>query len=275
MKFYFLTISIFCINFSFAQDCKDFYSFPLGENVATVFYDNLKATIQNDDYETALSIWKVLYKYASVGDTLQYLYGSDLYAELLNRTKDDDNLTRYYQQEIDKLFERHLICISPILRDSGKVLENYAYTLSEINHSDFTKTLSVYQQAIKINGNKTSPYILAYYADHVLWMYEKKLVDFDFCKNVYLQIEYIKDANIKDKAYVKIWEEYIFEYFDEIPPVRTFDCEFYERKMRYVFEQNPTNKTEIQKMIDRLEELDCCHTYLYETLKSALKNIDE
>lgn len=251
-----------------AQNCGDFKNFPTGENSAKAIFQEFTTLLDSQEYKKALDNWSTLYNYAPSGHRLMYAYGDELYTTLIEIETNPQQI-KVYQQKVYDIYENRLTCLCPILRDSGQVMESMAIAFSMIDYEDLNVTLSAYQKAIEINNNETSAFVLAYYADHVLWMYENDLLDEKTVKDVYKTLEGIKNANSDDVKYLESWQ-YVEEYYEPIFPVRTFDCNLYEMKFRMQYELYPDDKARIKSMLSELRELDCNEIELIEELEKAL-----
>ncbi|NJN78217.1 MAG: hypothetical protein HC803_07705 [Saprospiraceae bacterium] len=175
--------------------------------------------VEKENYDEAFPMWEKLMENSPAGHVYHYIDGVTMYKAFIERDADDEEKVAEYKTTIVDLFEQRITCTNAERKDKGIVLETMAYTLSEIGYEDIDKTLATYEAAIKENGNKTSPYILAYFADHAIFMYGNNLMPKDKVREIYMTLEAIKDANTDNKAYADNWkyvEDYYGPYVDGI-----------------------------------------------------------
>jgi tetratricopeptide (TPR) repeat protein len=140
-------------------------------------------------------------------------------------------------------------------KDKGAVLENMAYSMSEVAYEDIDKTLATYEAAIKENGNNTSAYILAYYADHAIFMYGNDVLKKDKAREIYMTLEAIKDANTDKEDYAENWK-YVVEYYEPYLDY-IFDCEFFKNKLKPEYDANPDDATVYRSILKQLLGKGC------------------
>ena len=256
---------------AFAQDCNDFANFPGGEEEGKKVHVLYRDLMDKENFEEAFPMWEKLYTHSAAGHPYHYIDGVTLHTDLALKTDEAvaeaneaeevdevaitalEEKAEAYKQKVVDIYESRLAC--EVYKDKGTVLEAMAYSMSEVSYQDFEKTLATYKAAVEENGNNTSPYILAYYADHVIWMYGNDLTDKETARNVYLTLEAIKDANADNEEYSDNWE-YVEEYYKDYEG-SIFDGAYFLKKLRPVYEQDADNPDVYRPILEKLLEKGC------------------
>lgn len=250
-----LAVCTFIANGVFAQDCADFSAFPGGEEKGKKVHVLYHDLVKKENYEEAFPMWEQLMENSPGGHVYHFIDGVIMYKAFIERDADDEAKVLEDKEIIVKLFEQRITCMSPERGDKGAVLENMAYSLSEIAYDDIDKTLATYEAAIEENGNKTSAYILAYYADHAIFMYGNNVMEKDKIREIYMTLEAIKDANTDNTAYADNWayvEDYYLPYVDGI-----FDCGFFMKKLKPEYEKDADNYKVFRPILKTLLQKGC------------------
>lgn len=257
MKNYIILFLIICSQTIYAQNCGDFANYPQGEEKGKAVLLQFKSALEEQSFEVALGIWEHLYTYAPADGRLIYSDAEIMYTNLIEQ-EEDYEIKRNYQESIIELYQRELACICTTQQDSGKVLEILAYTMSSIAYEDIHQNLAVYQKAIEINKNCTSAYILAYYAEHLTYMYASDMITKDVVSNAYKQLETIKNANINKSEYTEMWK-YVEEHYEPFDIIDSFECSYWEQKFgsAYMEAVNIKDTIVLQEMLDVLISRGC------------------
>ncbi len=239
----------------FGQDCAGFDAFPGGAEEGKKTHVLYRDYVEKEDYEAAFDMWKQLMEHSPAGHVYHFIDGVTIYQAFIERDAEDEAKTKEYKQTIVNLFEQRMACMSAARGDKGAVLETMAYTMSSMGYENFEKTLGTFEAAIKENGNKTSAYILAYYADHAIWMYGNDLLSKEKVREIYMTLEAIKDANTTNSDYSDNWqyvEDYYKPYIDLI-----FDCSFFMKKLKPNYEAAPNNHEVFRPILKTLLQKGC------------------
>lgn len=250
-----LAVSSFIANGVFAQDCADFTAFPGGEEEGKKTHVLYRDLVEKENYEEAFPMWQQLMENSPAGHVYHYIDGVTMYKAFIERDAEDEAKVAEYKKVIVDLFEQRIACMSAERGDKGLVLENMAYTLSEIGYDDVDKTLATYEAAIKENGNKTSAYIMAYYAGHAIFMYGNDLMSKDKVREIYMTLEAFKDANADNTEYSDNWkyvEDYYAPYVDGI-----FDCGYFMKKLKPEYEKDADNHEVFRPILKTLLQKGC------------------
>ncbi len=251
----FLGVFTMSVTTAFAQDCGTFEAFPGGAEEGKKTHVLYRDLVENEKFDEAFPMWEKLMQYSSAGHVYHFIDGVTMYKAFAERDTDNEELANEHKQKMVDLFEQRMVCLSPERNDSGAVLENMAYSMSEVGYEDIDKTLATYEAAIKANGNKTSAYILAYYADHAIFMYGNDVLDKEKARDVYMTLEAIKDANPEDTDYAENWE-YVVEYYEPYLDY-IFDCEFFKAKLKPEYDANPDDVTVYRTILKQLLQKGC------------------
>jgi tetratricopeptide (TPR) repeat protein len=246
LSFAFLATTIF------AQDCADFDAFPGGEEEGKKVHVLYRDLMEKEQYDEAFPMWEQLYTKSPAGSAYHFIDGVTLYTDKINNEEDEEKATALKEKVIE-IYEARLAC--EVYKNKGIVLEAMAYSMSEIGYEDYDKTLAAYQKAVQENGNKTSAYILAYYADHVVWMFGEDLIDKETARNAYLEMEAIKNANAENEEYSANWE-YVQDYFEPYEPY-LFDCDYFINKLKPKYDANPDKSWVYRPILQTLLERGC------------------
>ena len=255
MKFLLLAAIVFAANNASAQGCAKFDAFPGGEEEGKkthVLYHDL---VGKEQYEEAFPMWQKLMEHSPAGHVYHFIDGVTIYKSFIERDAADEAAVEQHKETIVSLIKQRLECLSAERNDKGIVLENLAYTMSEIGYSDAEKTLAAYAAAVAENGNKTSAYILAYYGDHAIFMYGNDMINKDKAREIYMTLEAIKDANKDKEDYATNWkyvEEYYAPYLDYI-----FDCDFFKKKLKPEYDAAPDNYEVFRPILKTLLQKGC------------------
>ncbi|MFT6149867.1 MAG: tetratricopeptide (TPR) repeat protein [Saprospiraceae bacterium] len=249
--------ALFFTTIIFAQDCADFTNFPGGEEEGKKVHVLYRDLIENEKYDDAFPMWEQLMKYAPAGHVYHFIDGVTMYNALIDSATEAKKKEKVaeYTQKIVNLFEHRLACMSPERGDSNIVFEAMAYEMSAHGYEDIDKTLAMFEQATALGGNKTSAYILAYYADHVAFMFGNDLLSKDKAREAYMTLEAIKNANTADTDYAENWvyvEEYYRPYVGYI-----FDCGYFLDKLRPKYDAAPDNPYNFRPILRTLLEKNC------------------
>lgn len=250
-----LAIVSFIANGVSAQDCADFTAFPGGEEEGKKLHVLYRDLMEKEKYDEAMPMWEKLYTNSPAGNAYHYIDGITLYTDLALKADEAEETEKgnEYKQKIVDIYDARLAC--KVYKSKGVVLEAKAYSMSEVSYEDYDKTLEAYATVIKENGNKTSAYILAYYADHVIWMFGNDLTDKETARDVYLTLEGIKDANTDDEDYAENWtyvRDYYEPYFDIL-----FDCDFFKKELRPTYDADADNPEVFRSVLKTLFEKGC------------------
>lgn len=219
---------------AFAQDCTDFTAFPGGEEEGKKVHVLYRDLMDKEEYDKAFPMWEKLYTNSPTGSAYHYIDGVTLYTDLISKEEEEEKATAL-KEKVVEIYEDRLAC--EVYKNKGIVLEAMAYSMSEIGYEDYDKTLATYEAAIEENGNKVSAYILAYYADHVVWMFGEDLMEKETARDAYLEMEAIKNANSENEEYTENWE-YVVDYYEPYEPY-LFDCDYFITKLKPEYEANP------------------------------------
>lgn len=242
----------FFTTLTYAQECGDFTNYPDGEEEGKKVHVLYRDLMDKEKYEEAFPMWEKLYTYSPAGNAYHYLDGVTIYTDKVNKEEDEEKASVYKQKVVD-IYENRLAC--KVYKSKGVVLESMAYSMSEIGYEDYDKTLATFQAAVKENGNKTSAYILAYYADHVVWMFGEDLIDKETARNAFLEMEAIKDANADNEEYSDNWE-YVKDYYEPYEPF-LFDCDYFINKLKPQYDANPDKSWVYRSILQTLLERGC------------------
>jgi hypothetical protein len=242
-------------NTTFAQNCAGFEAFPSGATEGKKIHVLYRDFINKKDYESAFPMWQQLMEHAAGGHVYHFIDGVTIYKAFAERDVADPEKVAAHVQKIADLYEQRIKCFSTIRKDEGAVLEMMAYDLSVLGYSDKQKVLSIFEKAVKMNGNATSAYILAYYADYVINLFGTEQTTAQVAREVYLTLESIKETN-KDKSdYLDNWnyvEQYYEPYVDYI-----FDCSYFKNKLMPQYEANPNNPENYRAILRTLLQKGC------------------
>ena len=238
-----------------AQNCADFTAFPSGEEEGRKLHVLYRDLMDKEQYDEAFPMWEELYTHSPAGNAYHYIDGVALYTDLALKADEagEADKASEYKEKIIEIYDARLAC--KVYNDKGIVLESKAYSMSEVAYEDYDKTLEAYENVVKENGNKTSAYILAYYADHVIWMFGNDLIDKDKARNAYLAMEAIKDANSENSDYADNWK-YVIDYFEPYEPT-IFDCGFFKNKLRPQYDADSDNPEVFRSILKTLYDRGC------------------
>lgn len=258
-KMFFRTAMILSFAFfattAFAQNCADFTNFPGGEKEGKKVHVLYRDLMEKEQYDEAFPMWEKLYTNSPNGSYYHYIDGIKLYTDLALKADEaeDTEKANEYKEKIVEIYDARLACKA--YDSKGVVLEGKAYSMSEVSYEDYDKTLEAYATAVKENGNKTSAYILAYYADHVVWMFGEDLIDKETARNAYLEMEAIKNANTDNEEYSDNWE-YVEDYFEPYG-IYLFDCDYFINKLKPTYDANPDKSWVYRPILQTLLERGC------------------
>lgn len=247
-----LAVVSFIANGVFAQDCADFTAFPGGEEEGKKVHVLYRDLMEKEKYDEAFPMWEKLYENCPAGNAYHYLDGVTLFSNKI-ANGDDEEAIANFKEKVVEIYDDRLAC--KVYKNKGVVLESKAYSMSEIGYEDYDKTLEAYKAVIEENGNKTSAYILAYYADHVIWMFGNDLTDKETAISVYETLEGIKDANTEDSDYADNWT-YVVDYYAPYETI-LFDCEFFKKKLKPEYEADSDNPEVFRSVLKTLFERGC------------------
>lgn len=245
----------FFANGVFAQECADFTAFPGGEEEGKKLHVLYRDLMEKEKYEEAMPMWEQLYTNSPAGNAYHYIDGITLYTDLALKADEAEETEKgnEYKEKIIEIYDARLAC--KVYKSKGVVLEAKAYSMSEVAYEDYEKTLEAYQAVIKENGNKTSAYILAYFADHVIWMFGNDLTDKETARNVYMSLEAIKNANADNEDYAENWK-YVVDYYEPYEPI-IFDCDFFKNKLKPQYDADADNPEVFRPILKTLYERGC------------------
>ncbi len=237
----------------FAQDCAKFDAFPGGEEEGKKTHVLYRDLIEKENYDEAFPMWEKLMKHSPGGHVYHFIDGVTMYKAFAERDTDNEELANEHKQKMVDLFEQRMAC--EMYKEKGTVLEAMAYSMSEVGYEDIDKTLAAYEAVIKENGNKTSAYILAYYADHAIFMYGNDVLDKAKARDIYMTLEAIKDANAEDEDYAENWK-YVVEYYEPYIDY-IFDCDFFKGRLKPEYDANPDDISVIRPILKQLLQKGC------------------
>jgi tetratricopeptide (TPR) repeat protein len=249
-----VSIAFFATNV-FAQDCAKFDAFPGGAEEGKKTHVLYRDLVENEKYDEAFPMWEKLMKSSPAGHVYHFIDGVTMYKAFAERNAEDEGKANEYKQKMVDLFEQRMACMSEERKDKGAVLENMAYSMSEVGYEDIDKTLATYEAVIKENGNKTSAYILAYYADHAIFMYGNDVLDKAKARDVYTTLESIKDANSDNEEYAENWK-YVVEYYEPYIDY-IFDCDFFKNRLKPEYDANPDDVAVFRPILKKLLQKGC------------------
>lgn len=250
-----LAVVSFIANGIVAQDCADFTAFPGGEEEGKKVHVLYRDLMEKEQYTEAMPMWEKLYASSPAGSAYHYIDGITLYTDLALKADEAEETEKgnEYKEKIVEIYDARLAC--KVYKSKGIVLEAKAYSMSEVAYEDYDKTLAAYAAAVKENGNKTSAYILAYYADHVIWMFGNDLTDKETALDVYETLEAIKNANAENSDYADNWE-YVVDYYAPYETI-LFDCDFFKNKLKAEYDADPDNPEVFRSVLKTLFERGC------------------
>lgn len=250
-----LAIILFVANSVSAQNCADFTAFPSGEEEGRKMHVLYRDLMDKEQYDEAFPMWEELYTHSPAGNAYHYIDGVTLYTDLANKADEagEADKASEYKEKIVEIYDARLAC--EVYKEKGIVLESKAYSMSAVAYEDFDKTLEAYETVVKENGNKTSAYILAYYADHVIWMFGNDLLSKEKAREAYLNMEAIKDANSDNSDYADNWK-YVVDYYEPYEPI-IFDCGFFISKLKPQYDADADNPDVFRPILKTLFERGC------------------
>lgn len=250
-----LAVTLFTVSSVNAQDCADFTAFPGGADEGKKVHVLYRDLIEKEQYEEAFPMWQQLMENSPGGHVYHFIDGVTLYTSFIERDSEDGEKVAAHKQTIVDLFEQRMACLSEKRNDKGSVLETMAYTMTDIEYEDDAKILATYEAAVELNGNKTSAYILAYYASHAINMFGNDALSKDKIRDLYVSLGEIKDANAEDSDYSDNWtyvEEYYEPYIDHI-----FDCAYFMEKEKVKYAADPDNHEVFRPILKKLLGKGC------------------
>jgi tetratricopeptide (TPR) repeat protein len=239
----------------FAQDCADFTNFPGGEDEGLKTHVLYRDFVEKGNYEEAFPMWEKLIEFSPAGHVYHFIDGVTMYKAFIEAESENEEKVTEYTQKIVDLLEQRLACMSPERGDSNVVLEALAYEMAALSYENTTKTLTAFENAITFNGSNTSAYILAYYADHVIFLYGNDMISKDKAREVYVTLEAIKNTNIENTDYEDNWM-YVETYYE--PYVNyIFDCGYFLKTLKPQYDAAPDNAENYRSILRTLLEKNC------------------
>lgn len=239
----------------FAQDCADFTNFPGGEDEGKKTHVLYRDLVEKGNYEEAFPMWEKLMEFSPAGHVYHFIDGVTMYKSFIEAESEDEAKVAEYTQTIVDLLAQRLACMSPERGDSNVVLEALAYEMAALGYENTEKTLAAFENAIAFNGNSTSAYIIAYYGDHVAFLFGNDLISKDKAREVYVTLEAIKNANAENTDYADNWayvETYYAPYVNYI-----FDCGYFLKTLRPKYDAAPDNPYNFRPILRALLEKNC------------------
>ncbi|NJN77407.1 MAG: hypothetical protein HC803_03010 [Saprospiraceae bacterium] len=201
-------------------------------------------------------MWEKLMEFSPAGHVYHYIDGVTMYKSFIEAEAEDAEKVKVYTETIIDLLEERLTCMSPERGDSNIVLEEMAYEMAALGYEDMDATFGrLLKRAITFNGNNTRAYIMAYYADHVTFLFGNDLLSKDKAREAYMTLDAIKNANVENSEYENNWT-YVETYYE--PYVNyIFDCGYFLKKLRPQYDASPDNPYNFRPILKTLLEKSC------------------
>jgi len=266
-------VSLITINIALSQ-CENWVGKDFEEdakNAHSIYRQSMKIK----DYKLAFEYWEQVYKMAPAADgkrDYHYWDGIKLYQDLMSKESDAAK-KKEYVNKILSLYDAMADCYSHkgiTLRgcstDScydikvGYVLGRKAYDMFYTYKSPYTDTYKDLKKSVELGGNGMEYIVLGPLGFILADLYKKGTVKNDEARELIEKVQNIAEYNIEhDKTYGKYWDQALKRFDADLKDVEknVFDCAFFKKKLRPMYEQNKDVSKTVKYILVTLKKQGC------------------
>lgn len=241
------------------------------KNAHSIYRQSMKIK----DFALAFEYWEQVYKMAPAADgnrDVQYWDGIEIYNWKLAQ-ETDENVRKTYIAKILSIFDDMANCYlnkaitvknctsdSCHFQKAGYVYGRKAYEMFNTYKSPNAEVFENLKKSIDYAGNKAEYIILNPYGLTLADLYQKGALSTEEVRKYTEKIQNIAEYNIKNnQQYSEYWKQALekMDYDDEEVLRDVFDCEFFKKKFKPLFEQNKENSEVLKYILVTLKKQDC------------------
>ncbi len=241
------------------------------ENAHSIYRPALKA----NDYKLAFEQWQIAYDLAPAADGKRDYHFTDGIKIYLNKltTETDNTIKAAHKKIINRLYDEAIdcyaagtivtkSCYSPetIILKKAYLRGRQAYDMYYSMRTPYEQNLAILKESLELGGNNSEYIIMSPYAGVLVGLYEKEKVTKEEIVMAYDQLNAICDFNIENNkrfsAYFKQSKEAMNSVFAKIEN-EIFDCAFFVKKFKPVYEADPTNTDQLKIIIAKFKKQNC------------------
>ncbi len=265
--------TVLLVDLSFAQ-CESWVNRDIEEeaqNAHSVYRQSLKI----NDYKTAFEFWKIAYKLAPTADgnrDYHYWDGITLYKDLYDKETDKSKKEEYVKKILDlydgmvNCYENKAITLEECSTDScynemiGYVLGRKGYNMLY----EYKRPNEEVYPALKNSILKSRDYLeystLVPFGYVLADLYKKGKVSKDEARELIVRADEIALYKVEtSKEYSDYWKQSLDRMHYDLADVEkeVFDCNFFKKKLKPVFEKNKKDSKRIKNILITLKRQGC------------------
>ncbi len=232
--------------------CESWEAYPAGVQTAKEKHVMYRDLFKSEKYKEAFEIWKDLYASVKIplpAKTTHFRDGITMYKEFAKAEKDKKKKQEYLDLMMD-IYDDMAACLGEESKD--RAYEGY-YIYSARGGSE--QAIEYFERALELGKNETHNMVMVPISQLTVYLFTKKHPKFtaEYMRNLYKQLEELKDYNINNKTedaatYEKKWVR-VQEEFEKIED-QIFGCDFYTEKWQPEFEQDKLNMKQNEEILE-------------------------
>ncbi len=266
-------VSLLAMNVALSQ-CENWVGKDFEEdakNAHSIYRQSMKIK----DYKLAFEYWEQVYKMAPAADgkrDYHYWDGIKLYQDLLSKETDATKKKEYVNKILGlydamaDCYQHKGISLKGCSTDScynakvGYVLGRKAYDMFYTYKSSYLDTYHDLKKSVELGGNNTEYIVLGPLGFILADLYKKGTVKKDEARDLIEKVQNIAEYNIKNnKTYSKYWDQSLKRFDSDLKDVEkdVFDCAFFKKKLRPMYEENKTVSKTVKYILVTLKKQGC------------------
>jgi len=266
-------VSLLTINVALSQ-CENWVGKDFEED-AKNDHSIYRQSMKIKDYKLAFEYWQQAYKMAPAADgkrDYHYWDGIKLYKDLMDK-ETDATKKKEYLNKILALYDAMADCykhkgitLKGCSTDScydvkvGYVLGRKAYDMFYTYKSPYTDTYRDLKKSVELAGNGAEYIVMGPLGYILADLFKKGTVKKEEARDLIEKVQNIAEYNIvHDKTYGKYWDQSLKRFDSDLKDVEkaVFDCAFFKKKLRPMYEQNKSNSKTVKYVLVTLKKQGC------------------
>lgn len=232
--------------------CASWEAYPAGMQPAKEKHVMYRDLFKSDKFKEAFPIWEELFATVKIplpAKTTHFRDGITMYKEFAKAEKDKKKKQAYLDKMMD-LYDEMAECLGEDSKD--RAYEGY-YIYSARGGSE--KAIEYFERALELGKNETHNMVMVPISQLTVYLFTKNHPKFtaDYMRNLYKQLEELKDYNVKNNkeegpTYEKKWVR-VEDEFKKIGG-KIWGCDFYVDEWTPKFEADKMNMEQNKEILD-------------------------
>lgn len=256
-----------------AAQCGSWEAYPAGVQTAKEKHVMYRDLFKSKKYKEAYPLWKDLFATVKIplpAKTTHFRDGITMYKEFAKAEKDKKKKQEFIE-EMKELYDKMAECLGEDSKD--RAYEGY-YIYSARGSSE--EAIEFFERALELGKNETHNMVMVPLSQLTVYLFMQQHPKFtaEYMRNLYKQLEELKDYNVKNNKedgpdYEKKWVKVEAE-FKKIGGA-IWGCDFYTDEWTPKFEGDKMNMEQNKEILDIIKEKCGTDNELYNAVFTVYK----